>query len=250
LACIASDLEALSGPWPIAGGNGANTNYLATTRKAGFKEFIAEWREGKSVASRLARLNPEFMDEGLIGSHVHGIIRGRELLKNAREWAEPEIGQGPSATYRGLQWKLVMAYSGMELLVKSLTAKGKGGLGPVEVEALVSKLPLPAMEPIPSPSLDRKPIKDWLEQLDQDAALDFLKTDKGDRSQIQSWLFDQKPCATWTDALLLAKALRNCTAHGALSPKKVDNWGLSDAFKQLPLALFKIDAAIFEVLGS
>jgi len=250
LACIAGDLEALSGPWPIAGGNGANTNYLATTRKAGFKEFIAEWREGKSVASRLARLNPEFMDEGLIDSHVHGIIRGRELLKNAREWAEPEIGQGPSATYRGLQWKLVMAYSGMELLVKSLTAKGKGGLSPVEVEALVSKLPLPAMEPIPSPSLDRKPIKDWLEQLDQDAALDFLKTDKGDRSQIQSWLFDQKPCSKWTDALLLAKALRNCTAHGALSPNKVQEWGLTEAFKQLSQALFKIDAGIFEILGA
>jgi outer membrane protein assembly factor BamB len=249
LACLANDFGTLTGPWPIAGGNSANSNYLPTAQKGGFKEFITEWREGKPVAPRLSRLNPEFKDESQIGSHVHGIIRGRELLKNAREWAEPEIGQGPSATYRGLQWKLVMAYSGIELLVKSLTAKGKGGLGSAEVEALVSKLPLTAMEPIPSPSLDRKPIKAWLEELDQDAALDFLKTDKGDRSQIQSWLFDQKPCATWTDALLLAKALRNCTAHGALSPNKVQEWGLAEAFKQLPQAVFKIDAAIFEVLG-
>jgi hypothetical protein len=143
-----------------------------------------------------------------------------------------------------------MAYSGIELMVKSLTAMGKGGLGPAEVGALVSKLPLPAMEPIASPSLDRKAIKGWLEQLDQEEALDFLKTDKGDRSQIQYWLFDQKSCSSWTDALLLAKALRNCTAHGALSPNKVEQWGLAEAFIQLPQILFKIDASIFQVLGS
>ena len=250
LACLASDFGTLSGPWPIAGGNGANSNYLQTGKKAGFREFIADWRERRSVAPRLARLNPQFTDESQIGSHVHGIIRGRELLKNAREWSEPEIGQGPSAKYRGLQWKLVMAYSGTELLIKSLATMGKGGLGPAEVEALILKLPLPAFDAIPSPSLERQSFKDWLEELDQDAVLDFLKTDKGDRSQIQSWLLDQKPCTTWTDALLLAKALRNCTAHGALSPNKVEQWGLSEAFKQLPQALFKIDAAIFEVLGS
>jgi hypothetical protein len=143
-----------------------------------------------------------------------------------------------------------MAYSGIELLVKSLAATGKGGLGPAEVDVLISKLSLPAFDALPSPSLERQSIKDWIEELDHDAVLDFLKTDKGDRSQIQSWLFDQKPCSSWTDALLLAKALRNCTAHGALSPNKVEQWGLGEAFKQLPNALFKIDAAIFEVLGS
>ena len=250
IVCIKGDFGTLSGPWPIAGGNGANSNYLPTAKKAGFKEFISDWREGKPVAPRLARLNPEFNNDSQIGSHVHGIIRGRELLKNAREWAEPEIGQGPSAKYRGLQWKLVMAYSGIELLVKSLAAMGMGGLGPKEMADLITKLPLPAFEPIPSPSLEKSSIKAWIEELDQDAVLDFLKTDKGDRSQMQSWLLDQKPCTTWTDALLLAKALRNCTAHGALSPNKVQVWGLSEAFKQLPQALFKIDAAIFEVLGS
>ena len=250
LACLKGDFGTLSGSWPIAGGNGANSNYLPTAKKTGFSEFIADWRERKPVASRLARLNPDFKNESQISSHVHGIIRGRELLKNAREWAEPEIGQGPSAKYRGLQWKLVMAYSGIELLLKSLAAMGKGGLEPKEVADLITKLQLPALEPIASPSLEKPSIKAWIKELDQDAVLDFLKTDKGDRSQIQCWLLDQKPCTTWTDALLLAKALRNCTAHGALSPNKVQEWGLADAFKQLPYALFKIDAAIFEVLGS
>jgi len=250
LAYLGGDFGDLRGPWPIAGGNGSNSNYLETTRKGGFKEFITEWKSGKPVAPRLTRLNHEFKDESQIGSYVHGIIRGRELLKNAREWSEPEIGQGPSAIYRGLQWKLVMAYSVIELLVKSLTALGKGGLGPAEVEALISKLTLPAFEPITSPSLEKQSIKAWIEEMDQDAVLDFLKTDKGDRNQIQSWLFDQKSCSSWTEALLLAKALRNCTAHGALSPTKVQEWGLAEAFKQLPQDLFKIDAAIFEVMGS
>lgn len=53
-----------------------------------------------------------------------------------------------------------------------------------------------------------------------------------------------------TDYTIVIKALRNCTSHGALSPNKVQEWGLSDTFKQLPQALFKIDAAIFQVLGS
>jgi hypothetical protein len=44
--------------------------------------------------------------------------------------------------------------------------------------------------------------------------------------------------------------IRRQVAHGALSPKKVEQWGLAEAFKQLPQALFKIDAAIFEVLGA
>ncbi len=35
--------------------------------------------------------------------------------------------------------------------------------------------------------------------------------------------------SSWTDAVRLAKALRNATAHGALSATKVKQWGLENA---------------------
>jgi outer membrane protein assembly factor BamB len=249
LAAFNGDFGKLAGPWPISGGNKSNSNYLETKNKSGFKEFIADWRQGKPVAHRLAKFNIDFKDELLISSQVHGVIRGRELIKNSQEWAEPKIGSGPSAKYRGLQWKLVMAYSGMELLIKSLFAIERRGIRPDDLKDLISKLLLPDFGPIASPSLERKSIKEWIEELDRDAVLDFLKTDNGDRAQLQSWILEQKSCATWRDAILLSKALRNCTAHGALSPSKIEQWGLADAFRQLPSALFMINEAIFEVLG-
>jgi hypothetical protein len=51
--------------------------------------------------------------------------------------------------------------------------------------------------------------------------------------------------------LLCLTILPLWTASAAiLSPNKVQELGLADAFKQLLYALFKIDAAIFEVMGS
>ncbi|MEG4279053.1 hypothetical protein QUA62_16470, partial [Microcoleus sp. MON1_C1] len=37
----------------------------------------------------------------------------------------------------------------------------------------------------------------------------------------------------WANATMLAKALRNATAHGALSPSKVEDWRLKPAMKIL-----------------
>ena len=172
------------------------------------------------------------------------------MLKNAREWAEPTIRMGDTAKYRGLQWRLVMAYGGMELILRSLLPKSaSGGLGRREIEPLLERLRLPACPRLESPSLDRASLNEWLIEQDEDAVLDFLQMEKGDRACFNLWLFERKPVGTWPEAVLLAKALRNATAHGALSPSKVESWGLAPAITVLADALFQIDSAVFAVLG-
>ena len=217
-----------------------------------YGQFITAWKTDTTlVIERLGYFADSLANDPQAPSHVHGLIRGHELLKNAKAWSTPVIGSGKSAKFRGLQWKLVMTYNGMELLIKSLLQKpGTDGLREDDLSLVLAKLPLPELEPLNPPSLKRKSLATWLVELDKDAVIQFLKTSRGDKAQIEKWLLEQQPIVTWRDAILLTKALRNCTAHGALSPKKVEQWGLAEAFKQLPQALFKIDAAIFEVLGS
>jgi hypothetical protein len=215
-----------------------------------YGKFIKAWKTDKTlVIKKLGYFADCLANDPQAPSHVHGLIRGHELLKNAKAWSAPVIGSGKSAKFRGLQWKLVMTYNGMELLIKSLLQKpGTDGLREDDLTNILSKLPLPELEPLNPPSLKRKSLATWLVELDKDAVIQFLKTSRGDKTQIEKWLLEQQPIVTWKDAILLTKALRNCTAHGALSPSKVQEWGLGDAFKHLPQALFKIDAVIFETL--
>jgi hypothetical protein len=216
----------------------------------GYSRFIAIWKARQPIADRIARFIPAFSSEGEAAGHAHGLIRGHELLRNAKAWTRPEIGTGLSAVYRGHQWRLVMAYNGMELLIKSLLQKaGTRGLEEEDLTRVLGRIALPEFKPLQPPSLARKHLAKWLAELEQDAVLNFLKTERGDKTRLRAWLIDQQPIVGWHEAVLLTKALRNCTAHGSLSPNKVEQWGLKPAFVELPQALFKIDEAIFEVLG-
>jgi hypothetical protein len=204
--------------------------------RSGFSRFIAHWKAQKSLIGRLSRINPlvASSSEDAVAIQVKSLVRGRELMKSSRAWTDPLIGEGRSARNRGRQWKLVMAYGGFELLIKSINGSGKNGLGEPELARLLRLITLREFEPITSPAMKkRRSREDVVEQLTHDEVLDFIRTDKGDRAQIRAWMLEKRPCATWVDAALLAKALRNCTAHGALSPTKVGEWvslRLSSAF--------------------
>jgi hypothetical protein len=216
----------------------------------GYSRFIARWKASQPIADRIARFIPALSSESEAAGHAHGLIRGHELLRNAKAWTRPEIGTGRSAGYRGHQWRLVMAYNGMELLIKSLLQKAETrGLEEEDLTRVLGRIALPGFEPLHPPSLARKYLAKWIAELEQDAVLNFLKTERGDKTRLRAWLIDQQPIVGWHEAILLTKALRNCTAHGALSPKKVEQWGLKPAFVELPQKLFRIDEAIFEILG-
>jgi hypothetical protein len=59
---------------------------------------------------------------------IQGFGRAKGLLDAALEWREPRIGKNNEdvlAAVRGAFWRYVMAYSGWELLAKSLLWDGK-----------------------------------------------------------------------------------------------------------------------------
>jgi hypothetical protein len=249
LVCLDSALGCPSGAWPMGRQNAGGAAYLPTQRKTGYKQFIKAWKDGEDLSHRLAKFaaNPDG-DKARV-ARIHGIIRGHELTAQARSWVEPSIGSGKTAIARGAQWRLVMAYGGFELLAKSLVGAKDGGLDDQGLSALLGKLSLQVFEPLAPPPIEKSTLKEWMDEEDASDVLDFLKMDKGDRTRFDAWLAKQKPIATCIDALLLAKAFRNATAHGALSPTKVEEWKLGEAVSRLTDEISRIDEAIFEVLG-
>ena len=224
-------------------------SFLRLEQKQGYKQFIAAWKAKEDMLARLARLGVASEEAKATTGRIHGIIRGHEMIAQAKLWAGPSIGAGDTAPLRGAQWRLVMAYGGFELLAKSLTATKRGGLEEKTLSDLIGKLSLPNFDALVPPSIEKSSLKKWMEEEDASDVLDFLKMENGDRKQFDAWLAKQKPVETWTDAVLLAKSLRSATVHGALSPRKIEEWKLCEAVSRLTDALFQLDEAVFEVLG-
>ena len=251
MACLDNVIGLPSGPWPMRRQSPGNAAFLLRPeQKQGYKQFIAAWKAKEDMSPRLARLGATATQEtkGTTG-RIHGVIRGHEMIAQAKLWADPSIGSGDTAPLRGTQWRLVMAYGGFELLVKSLTAMKGGGLEEKTLSDLIGKLSLPNFDTLVPPSIDKSSLEEWMEEEDASYVLDFLKMENGDRKRFDAWLAKQKPVETWTDAVLLAKALRSATVHGALSPTKIDEWKIGDAVSRLTDEIFGLDEAVFEVLG-
>src|SRR5207302_1819452 len=68
-------------------------------------------------------------------------------------------------------------------------------------------------------------------------------------STINDWMVKGKPIDCWAGAIKLSKALRDATAHGALSASKVLEWHLRDAFEELPARLGHLAAAALRQLA-
>jgi hypothetical protein len=249
LICLDLKLGSPQGPWPMSRQGEGCAAFLPTVDKSGYKQFIEAWKANENLSPRLARLGLTVADNGNDNAKVLGIIRGHEMVAQAKLWAEPSIGPGKTAPARGRQWRLVIAYGGLELLIKSLSGTKGNGLDEKILENLFGKLSLPTFEPLEPPAIDKSSLKEWIEEEDASDVLDFLKMENGDRRRFDAWLTRQQAVATWGDGVLLAKALRSATAHGALSPTKITEWKLSETLTRLVDNIFRIDEACFEVLG-
>jgi hypothetical protein len=249
LICVDLGIGSPSGAWPMDRQGPGGAAFLRIQEKPGYKQFIKAWKDGEDLSHRLAKFAATPDSDKARVARIHGIIRGHELIAQARSWVEPSIGSGKTATARGAQWRLVMAYGGFELLAKSLAGGKDGGIDEQSLSALIGRLSLPGFEPLAPPPIEKSTLKEWMDEEDASEVLDFLKMDKGDRNRFDAWLAKQKALTTWTDALLLAKALRNATAHGALSPSKLEEWTLGEVVLRLTEEILRIDEAIFEVLG-
>ncbi len=131
-----------------------------------------------------------------------------------------------------------MAYGGFETTTKTLLKMGRGGLSPGALSDFTNKCSLPTYTPLPSPKVARVNLDKWLNKppatpTGQTALIDFLSLERGDAQIVEAWMVQSAEVSSWTDAVRLAKALRNATAHGALSATKVKQWGLENALVTL-----------------
>lgn len=152
------------------------------------------------------------------------------LLAIAKRWTSPFVGHDKDGLptdidrARGAQWRLVIAMSAWEALVRERWA----GMRDEDAYAHATR---PLERPIPppvSPSLDL-----WLNPATRRNLEEYfdMRSARG-RDAVLSWLrgaaIDEH-----VDAMRLAWALRNATAHGHLSATKVREWGLEPGFVEL-----------------
>ncbi len=190
----------------------------------------------KDIRARLLHFNNSHSNDPKdIDDVVQALSRGFYLMKSGIEWREPTAGQNSTdkinATNRarGAQWRLVMTYGGFETIAKTLLAKkNKKGLCANELDQFTQKCQLNFYKPLYSPNPTRfKTLEKWLTiKSEGEAILNFLSLYPKDQEIIKNWIIDQQNISSWFDALKLSKALRNATAHGALSATKVQQWGL------------------------
>jgi hypothetical protein len=128
-----------------------------------------------------------------------------------------------------------MIYGGFETVTKTLFKKHKY-LNPEIIQELIDKCDIPNYSLLIPPASTRVKLEKWLEKpshTSKTAIAYFLGLEKGDQAIIEDWIVKSHVISNWVDAVKLAKALRNATAHGALSASKVRQWGLQKSILTL-----------------
>jgi hypothetical protein len=165
---------------------------------------------------------------------IQGVGSGLRLIANAGRWSHPQVGPGAENTKRarGQQWRLVMAYSGLEVMAKALQGNfaNQGGPG---VRKFVTYLGGNASDPIQLPACKQsrksKPPEDLL---------DFLRAQNSDRKLLQKWILPlthEQGESGWqrSEAIELARIMRNLTAHGILSATVATRMNIPDLCSSL-----------------
>ncbi|MGH2413369.1 MAG: hypothetical protein ACRDEA_06700 [Microcystaceae cyanobacterium] len=114
-------------------------------------------------------------------------------------------------------------------MTKTLLRIEKKSLNPETIKDFTEKCSLPDYSSLNPPEATRVNLEKWLNKPScekKSAIADFLSLDNGDKTIIEEWIVKSTPVSTWVDAVRLAKAIRNATAHGALFASKVNQWGL------------------------
>ena len=204
-------------------------------KKLNFTEWMKEATDPQKNISFLSEATLPFRGARQLDATkvIHGIGRGHRLLRNAEKWTRPVAGSGADETRaaRGQQWRLVMAYAGFEIFAKTMLGNFavQGGPGVYDfLEALGNfsdgLISIPAGRRLPKGK-------------SSDEMLDFLRTHKGDRAQLERWFGTatvKQGSVGWSrkEAIDLARIVRNLTAHGILSAdlaRKTDISRLSEA---------------------
>jgi hypothetical protein len=173
---------------------------------------------------------------------LQGISRGQALLEQSCAWSKPSAGSTSKLSeLRGQQWRLVMAYAGFEIILKSLYGRNHPDIEEfrrleVSIEAVEN------LEPIAAPQLTKSIKEKWITD---EKLLKFLSFRNYDFKAFKRWMVDGSAARTLAEQLALAKALRNGTAHAALSANKCQQLKLSGALERLPFVIHSAVDAIF-----
>jgi len=206
-------------------------------------QVFGEYDSWKSDAAKCQNIHQKLLhfnknhsdDSDHIDNVIQSLSKGYYLIKSGLEWHEPVVGHNSidkltdTHKARGLQWRLVMAYGGFETITKTLLKSATRSLNPETIQIFTDKCTLPNYNSLTPPDSTRVKLEKWLEKpsLSKKTALaNFLGLENGDCKIIEDWIVQSNSISTWVDAARLAKALRNATAHGALSATKVHQWGL------------------------
>lgn len=183
---------------------------------------------------------------------ISRLCRGQQVVKNAMRWEEPYVGTGRTETdrIRGEQWRLVMAWSGLEMIIVDLVKSKEMQ----SIEHYVNKLKdhkaLENYEPIQFKTSTVK-LKQYGEIINgQIDIMDFLDVIGKDTKNILKRFFQERDTFLKPyEGLVIAKSLRHMIAHGSLSSSKVKEWELRPLFNRLTTEIGQITALTFQTLN-
>lgn len=229
-------------------------------------DFLGEegsWRQDAAkrsrIHARLLRFTSAHWDQtAWVDAVLSALARGKPLVEAAVRWSDPSVGQrSPGSVtetdrFRGEQWRLVMVYGGFQTVVKALMGVQRGvRLEPALVDRFIERARPPAYPGLPSPRVReadleevfRAPLTDVTHPL-----LVFLDLGWASTRNLYRWLVEGRSVETWARALRLARALRDATAHGALSASRAKQWQLRPALRTLTENVGQLVAAALEEL--
>jgi hypothetical protein len=184
---------------------------------------------------------------------VSKLCRGQQVVKNALMWTDPFIGSRRTLTdqIRGEQWRLVMAWSGLEMIVSELI----GSVKMERIEFFIEKLEKPESlinyEPFKF-NCDSLKMKSYIYSEDeQSSVIDFFDiTNKETKHMFTRFFHERDSFHKPHEGLVLAKSFRHLIAHGSLSPTKIIEWGLRPLFNRLTLEIGLVSALTFKTMNS
>ena len=221
------------------------------------------WRENAAhcsrIHARLLRFSASHWDApAWVDAVLSALARGKPLVEAAVRWAEPAVGQRSDATVtdtdraRGEQWRLVMAYGGLETFIKALMGMQRGvRLDAATIDRFLDRCRPGPYEALPSPGVRESHLEEVFQAPLTDTShplLVFLDLSWGSTRSIHRWLVEGRGVRSWKGALRLARALRDATAHGALSASRVKQWRLRPALGTLTDNIGELVAAALEEL--
>jgi hypothetical protein len=202
-----------------------------------------------------------------IGITINLLSQGRALLKAAAK--EPlgyetsgEKTLTPTRKTRMIQWRFVMAFGGLETMGKALVLPRQNSWGKpyfgtfatqmAECMEIDNQFPLESL-PIPGATTKGQKRKNLTREKffaetnlgDGGEMAKALNLNPHDVKMLGDWATGNLPLNRWAERLDLAKTLRNCTVHGALSANRAYKLGFNNAFRELTTNLETFAESIF-----